>query len=202
MKTLTVPEALAEPNREMRRDMLGDLIVDTRSGRQVLSAEDAELLFTAQNEEAQRDDFDGAMYAKLWELLSFGPPHELTRRVAAVIIDNPRSLCRGAAARYLLRNYPQGRAELLDRLSRDPDPGVLDVVARELAATDRAAAIAVWERALGCDPLPHELAETIPHCLAGLAAPHDLARYAAWDGNTGKTIWGFVVAIARKPSTA
>jgi hypothetical protein len=194
-----VEAAIQEPSPERRGDLVGVLVVKARSASLKLNTGDAGALGKAQNDEAKRPVFDSGVYTKLWTLIQYAPHDDLIRKVALLKVDDPQSMCRGQAARYLLRNYPAERPALLAKLDNDPDARVHDAIAVELAPSDPSVAKKHWEQALSCHPLPHDLADSVPASLAYAAEKSDLPRYEAMDNaGGGRTIWGTVVAFMRR----
>ncbi|MCX8117644.1 MAG: hypothetical protein N3G78_06930 [Desulfobacterota bacterium] len=193
-------KALSEPNRYLRRDKLSALIVAVRKGEYKLSLDEAKALYQAQLEEAKRPgEFDGATYQSLWHLLKYSPPWETLKKVTGHLLANPRTICRGFALYYLLNNYPEMAEELLKKHQDDPDPEVQDEIARFLVKKDKRRAIEHWEKALGSDRLPHELAETIPQAIAYFSEKEDLQRYEEWDRRLGgRTIWGVIASLIKE----
>lgn len=193
-------EILSEPIRERRRDKLSALIVAIRKGEYEISLDEAEALYRAQLEEARRpEEFDSLMYRIIWRLLQYSPPWETLRKVSGNLLSNPRTICRGCAIYYLLKNYPESVEGLLIKHQDDPDPEVQDEIARYLITRDKRRAIEHWEKALESNSLPHELAETIPQSIAYFADGEDLKRYEELDRRFGgRTIWGMIAQLIRK----
>ncbi len=190
----------SESDRERRRDKLSALIVSVRKGDYKISLEEAEALYKAQLEEAKRPEgFDGLMYRTIWSLIQYCPPYETLRKISGHQLANPRTICRGCAIHYLLNNYPDLQEELLKKHQDDPDPEVQDEIARFLLQKDKRQAIEHWEKALMSNNLSHELAETIPQCIAYFADMEDYKRYEELSQRFGgRTIWGIIAMLIKK----
>ncbi len=195
----TFEDALREDNPDRRADALAAIIVELRSQNALLSLSDAERLYDKVFELAEDpNEFDGRSYRFVWQLLRRAPPFAALRQLAERMLINPRMLCRSDGLAFLLRAYPEQQASLIERYGKDADPYVQDAIATALAQADAERAVEHWERVFDARPVPHDLAETVPHALAAFARKGDLARYEELDRAAGRgSLWGITAGLMR-----
>jgi hypothetical protein len=186
--------ALREPDEDSRLDKLSNIAVEVRKGQQDLSSEDLTILYRALLHET-----DPMIYTAIWDILELGAPLPELQSIALRMLSQPSALCRGQAMTYLLNNYSELRAELLEMYQAEEDAYVHDAAARFLVATEPGKALALWYRVLELPDLPHDLAEAVPIQIGEHAEKSDLAELDRrnWDLG-GETLWGEAATFLRQ----
>jgi hypothetical protein len=199
----TISNILCEPEPQQQCDLLGQALAKLRQGTgAAITAGEAQRLHQAYLEEINRPKVNVRLCDRIWALLPYCPACDSWKRLATVVLDNPRVDYRGYAMAYLLSAYPVEAASLIARFDGDADPYVQDAMARFEYERDPLAAVQRWEGAIARCRLTHELSETLPFNIA-YALPGDqlgpaLQRYDELGKTSPGNLWARTAAAIRQ----
>jgi hypothetical protein len=147
-----------------------------------------------------RQETSNKILAVLWDRLAKFPQARL-RAFAESELTAPDGLRRLWAVQYLGRAFPTETRPLYERMANDPDPFVLHELGNVIVASDRRAALELWDKAMTDAPqgLANEVlpaligqyadAEFIERLRENAQKPYDeLSRMALWQANKWNSV--------------